>query len=78
MQIFLKEVARQIFDEFHGDMSNIKLVFPNRRSSLYFRRYFSSFVNEPCLAPSIITINELFLEWSSQRLADPLPYVQAI
>lgn len=72
MQIFLKEVARQIFDEFHGDMTNIKLVFPNRRSSLYFRRYFSSFVNEPCLSPSIITINELFQEWSSQRLADPL------
>ncbi len=72
MQIFLNEVAKQIFDESGGDMSKHKLVFPNRRSSLYFKKYLSSYVNEPCLAPDIITINELFQEWSSYRLADPL------
>jgi len=72
MQVFLKEVARQIFDEFSGDMSKHKLVFPNRRSSLYFNKYFSAFVDKPLLAPDIFTINELFQTWSSFKLADPL------
>lgn len=72
MQYFLKEVAKQIFDKFGSDLSGQKLVFPNRRSALYFKDYLSDLVELPTLAPQIKTINELYGDWSPYELADPL------
>jgi hypothetical protein len=72
MQVFLNEVAKQLFKEFNTNFSNQVLVFPNRRSALYFKKYLGAYVNKPTLSPQILTINDLFQQWSSSQLADPL------
>ena len=72
MQVFLKDIAKQIIDEHGTDLSDQYIVFPNRRSALYFRHYLSLLVEKPVLAPALLTINELFAEFTDTEVSDPL------
>ena len=36
METFLKQVAQDLFSKLNGDFSNVAVVFPNKRASLFF------------------------------------------
>ena len=39
MKTFLQEVAHDLYEKTHGDLSNVAVVFPNKRASLFFNEY---------------------------------------
>ncbi|MBP5473891.1 MAG: hypothetical protein J6X92_03920, partial [Bacteroidales bacterium] len=69
MKYFLEQVAKQIYESCKNDLSRQCVVFPNRRSGLFFMEYLSALSDKPVWAPKTITINELFIRCSDLKVA---------
>lgn len=69
---FLEEIVKDLKLRFNNDLEDLCLVFPNRRSSLFFLKYLKESSEKALWAPKVITINELFEELSSYRSSDKL------
>ena len=72
MHRFLESCASYIYEKHHNDLQNICLVFPNRRSGVFFTAYLQKLLKKPVLGPEITTINELLLSLSGLRVPDHL------
>ena len=48
------------------------MIFPNRRTGLFFTKYLKEIVMPPFFAPQIITINDLIGEFSQLNTEDNL------
>ena len=75
MNGFLKQVASHLFEKFQNKISEITLVFPNRRGGTFFTNYLNSLVTTPLISPEIITINELFSSLSPLHVPDRLSLI---
>ncbi len=69
---FLKLVAQDLYSRYENDMQNICIVFPNRRSILYFNKYLSQIIQKPLWAPKCVTISAFIQEFSALKIADDL------
>ncbi|MGN0188928.1 MAG: PD-(D/E)XK nuclease family protein [Candidatus Cryptobacteroides sp.] len=58
MEPFLKQVAVKYLTG--PEISSYCFIFPNRRSSAFFRKYLAESASFPFVAPKMVTINELF------------------
>jgi CRISPR/Cas system-associated exonuclease Cas4 (RecB family) len=75
MNGFLNQVATHLL-KIHGDnLSQLTLVFPNRRGGMFFTNYLNSLVSKPLISPRMITINELFSELSILQVPDRLSLI---
>jgi hypothetical protein len=72
MDAFLNIVARDVYAKFGENLQQICIVFPNRRSVLYFNKYLSQLVDKPIWAPQCLTISEYIQQYSNLRKADDL------
>lgn len=57
---YLRSVAQVFITNHREGLRNFCFVFPNKRSSLFFRKYLSETAEAPVFSPSFTTINELF------------------
>ena len=69
---FLKQVARLYLEKEGDGIADCCFVFPNRRSSLFFRKYLGELLSKPMFSPTLTTINTLFAEISGLRTADKI------
>ncbi|MBR5720464.1 MAG: PD-(D/E)XK nuclease family protein, partial [Bacteroidales bacterium] len=72
---FLKEVARDMYRRFQNDMTNVVMVFPNKRASLFLNQELARISDKPVWAPQYQTISELFLSLSPYTQIDPITCV---
>ena len=70
MDTFLKHIAQDLYSRYNDKISDLCIVFPNRRASLYFKKYLSELTEKPMWSPTTITINELMEEISGLSVAD--------
>ena len=75
MAYFLQDITRHVYSEYKDDLSDLCIVFPNKRARLYFNKYLSELTEKPLWAPGYYTINELMEELSGLQVADPLALV---
>ncbi len=79
MTPFLKLVAEDVFERFHGHLENVAVVFPNKRAGLFFNKYLlERSGNKPIWSPRYMTINELFLQGSDLAIGDPILLVSKL
>lgn len=72
MKPFLELVAEHLY-EIHGNgISNLTLVFPNRRASLFFSRYLSKLIDKPVWFPETSTVSNLMFTLANVKTADSL------
>ena len=74
MEAFLKQVADHYIKE--ADFSELEFIFPNRRSSVFFRKYVceaSRDRGKAVIMPECTTINDLFSGLSDLRSAPRIP-----
>ncbi|HNW49631.1 MAG TPA: PD-(D/E)XK nuclease family protein [Prolixibacteraceae bacterium] len=71
MDKFLDCVASYLFDKFQNDLSEVTVVFPNRRAGLFFQKYLSQRIDKPLFSPRILTITDLITEFSDLKIDDP-------
>lgn len=70
MNSFLKYVATDLYTRYSDKISDLCIVFPNRRAGLYFKKYLSELTDKPMWAPATTTINELMQKVSGLTTAD--------
>ncbi len=70
---FLYCVASHFYNKHKNEINKLCFVFPNRRSSIFFKKYLTQCIEgKALLAPRMITINDLFLELSGGQLVDKI------
>ena len=75
MTSFLDTVAASLHAEFKGNLSDVTIVFPNKRASLFFNRSLANF-QTPVWSPRYVTISELFRSLSPDlELADHIDLI---
>jgi CRISPR/Cas system-associated exonuclease Cas4 (RecB family) len=77
MKPFLKELAEKIHNE-HPKLDALTFVFPNRRASLFFRKYLGELLNRPAFAPHLITIEEFITGFTSLKVPDKLDLISRL
>ena len=70
MQTFLDTVAADLFGRYGEKISDLCLVFPNRRARLFFGESLSRIIEKPLWQPTYKSIEELVFETSSLQPAD--------
>ncbi len=69
---FLRIVAERFFAETGGELRDYCFVFPNRRSSLFFKRYLSQCADRPVFSPQVTNINDFFVSLSGLKSLDKM------
>lgn len=72
MKPFLYQVATLFYQQYGAEIHRLAFVFPNRRSGLFFQKYLSEISEKPLFSPSILTINDLFMQLSGKHPADKI------
>ncbi|MBP3517303.1 MAG: PD-(D/E)XK nuclease family protein [Parabacteroides sp.] len=70
MKPFLYQVASLFYAKYGAEISRLAFVFPNRRTGLFFQKYLSEVSEKPLFSPTILTINDLFVQLSGKQTAD--------
>lgn len=72
MKPFLYQVATLFYQQYGAEIHRLVFVFPNRRAGLFFQKYLSGISEKPLFSPSILTINDLFMQLSGKHPADKI------
>lgn len=72
MEKFLTYVAKDLLNKYSEDLSDIAVVFPNKRAALFLNQELSKAAGKPIWTPNYITISELFRMQSDLIIADPI------
>lgn len=74
MKPFLKELAETIAGTY-GRADELTIVFPNRRASLFFQKYYAESITSPSWSPSLLSIEEFFSRLSDLKEPDKLSLI---
>lgn len=72
METFLGKVASYLLENYQNNLSEITVVFPNRRAGLFLKREFAERITKTIWLPKITTIEEALQNWTGFQLSDPL------
>ena len=72
---FLSYVAEDIINKYGNNLTDMVVVFPNKRASLFLNEHLARYAKKPIWSPRYITISELFRQQSELMVADPLKLV---
>ncbi len=75
MKSFLEYVAEDILRKNGNDLSDVVVVFPNKRAALFLNENLVKLSDQPIWAPKYITISELFRHHSQLKVADPIKLI---
>lgn len=75
MKSFLKYVARDILDKYGTNLSDIAVVFPNKRAALFLNEQLAKLAGNPIWSPTYITISALFRHHSDLSVGDPIKLI---
>ena len=78
MQRFLESCAKYIYKNYSGNLSDICIVFPNRRAGVFFTAYLQKLLPRPVIAPEITAINDLMQSLSPLVVADRLMLISKL
>jgi RecB family exonuclease len=75
MEYFLKESASYFLAEFGEKTQDIAVIFPGKRSRLFFNKYLAELSDKPLWSPAYFTITELMEQLSGYRVAEKLTLI---
>lgn len=72
MKSFLQYVAKDVLAKHPEGLSDVAVVFPNKRASLFFNQALFEEKQKPLWSPAYITISELFRQHSELKVPDQM------
>ncbi len=75
MKTFLEHVASSLIAKYGNNLSELTVVFPGKRASLFLNQALAETSDKPVWAPQYRTISELFAEASTYALCDKIEAV---
>ncbi len=78
MEKFLETVARYIYSHHPSGLEDVCLIFPNRRSSVFFTAYLQRLLVKPVIGPHLTTIHEFITSFSKIQRAERLKLISVL
>ena len=78
MERFLSQCAEYIYNNHEGELRDVCLVFPNRRSGVFFRSYLQKYISGAVIGPKITTVNELISGFSKFHQGEKLQLISML
>ncbi len=78
MNRFLAQCADFVYKKHQTELHKVCLVFPNRRSGVFFTSYLQKLIEKPVVAPEITTIGELFAGYSVYNQPEKLQLISLL
>lgn len=78
MERFLTRCANYIYEKHASELKDICVVFPNRRSGVFFKSYLGKELSNPVIGPKVTTVNELFADYSNLYSAEKLQLISIL
>ena len=75
MDPFLKQVARFLYQNYSENMNQLTMVFPSRRSGVFFNAYLNELIDQPLLGPEVRTISEFITRLSDMQISDQIDLI---
>jgi len=75
MDPFLKQTAKFLYHQYGKNIDRVAVVFPGRRSGVFFNAYLNDLIETPILGPEILTINELISQLSGLQISDQISLI---
>lgn len=75
MSTFLEYIAEDIIRKYGYDLSQVAVVFPNKRASLFLNSHLAKLADRPIWSPAYMTISDLFRVYGDYAVADPIKLV---
>ncbi|MDO5447247.1 MAG: PD-(D/E)XK nuclease family protein, partial [Prevotellaceae bacterium] len=75
MKTFIEHVAEDLLSKFGNNLSDVTVIFPNKRASLFLNEALATYSERPVLAPKYYTISELFCDASDAIVGDRIELV---
>lgn len=72
MQTFLDHVAEYVLKTYPDKLSELCIVFPNRRAGLFFKAALARRSDKPFWSPEIFSIEDLIIKLSGVEMIDPI------
>lgn len=72
---FLEFVAKDLINKHGNTLSQVAVVFPNKRASIFLNEYLARIVNKPLWSPAYITISDLFRKHSQLIVGDQIKLI---
>ncbi|MFB6340891.1 PD-(D/E)XK nuclease family protein [Saccharicrinis sp. FJH62] len=72
MELFLQQVARHLIEHHKKELHSYWLVFPNKRTSLFFKTWLSQLTDDPVFVPPSFSIDEFIAEFTGLEEIDQL------
>ncbi len=77
MQSFIDKCVRYLYSTYHDGISELCIVFPNRRAGLFFKKGLSKLINKSIWAPDIFAIEDFVAEISGMTTIDNIDILPA-
>lgn len=74
-KMFLEYVASDIISKYGTDLSDITIVFPNKRASLFLNDSLALEAGKPMWSPAYVTISDLFRQQSDLTVGDDIKLI---
>jgi CRISPR/Cas system-associated exonuclease Cas4 (RecB family) len=78
MERFLSKCAEYIYQKNQNHLKDICIVFPNRRSGVFFTSYLQKHISAAVIGPGIITVNELISGFSPFHSGERLQLISIL
>ncbi len=78
MERFLSQCAEYIYNNHKEELRQTCLVFPNRRSGVFFRAYLQKFIDNAVIGPRITTVGELISGFSELFQGEKLQLISIL
>ncbi|MCK9616840.1 MAG: PD-(D/E)XK nuclease family protein [Lentimicrobiaceae bacterium] len=72
VQPFLLKTAEYLIDNYGNNISNLCVVFPNRRAGLFLQKYLGRKLKETIFLPSVFSSGDFMMKMADCRLVDPI------
>lgn len=72
MSTFLNALCKSLLNTYGQDLSQLTLVFPTRRASLFFQRELAALSDQPVWSPAIFSIQDFIAGLSTRTVPDQL------
>ncbi len=72
LDTFLQQVAHYVMHAYRDKLKDLTLVFPNRRSIVFFMQACKNSQKEPCWLPKMVTISDYLKSYAGLQLGAPI------
>ena len=72
MSSFLQNVAAYIYNNYSEELGDSAVVFPGRRTAVFFKKFLTSITDKTIWAPEFLTVSDFFKQQSNLLIADEL------